>query len=229
MSERAYMREALESKEKIVICRWDRGTGKTKFIHEKVVNIIIENREYEGEYKNIDIAIYTLNKKMKENMIKSFKKELECHIKLLKRKGFDYSEKEDYLCFSKNNLNIKIWLLQINDEKKVSIDIYMNKDYILYDNIDLYGIGINNVIDLQLGKEQTFFLLSDELKQFKVIDNSMNIPNYRKDYLNNILNKLLKEYSEVGYVSNTVKTRNDLLQQINIVYSLLEKEERKLD
>lgn len=196
MSEREYQQKMLNSESKIVLCDWDRGKGKDYSIAQSIVRNIpnIPSR----------IVVFTnynsrhVSGELFDNL--SYMLGDEC----VEGRGLEVIVIKD----SKGSKFLTIHIF--NSSEIETIARGYKADYVYF----------NEYVP---NKEQLDYICSDKLKQvyilgtfkFDYISDNNTVENInREQWIDNEIDKLMKEFSKTPNKENTTKTRESLLGMI---------------
>ena len=205
-----YQEELMKSNKNVIICDWDRATGKTwgvfNYINEKCIN-----KPLKILYLNHSILI----------MFEEFKKFL---MKNDLQKDIDYIKKSNIDGkFIYRNTSV----IHFKNIKNINADYFRRMgyfDYIVLDDIiDVYCLF--NIKDLITNKTKIIITLTssdnsnvDILSYKNNLDNSENISiNSFKEIA---INKLMKEFLSMDFTEKTSMTRERLLGMIKTIREL---------
>lgn len=194
MSEmREYQQKLLKSERKIVMCNWDRGSGKTHSIIQKMLQEC-------GNWVFITRTCYSKQALIRDEL-----------IKFLKSKNIDY-----YITV-KNN---EIVLIIVNDK---AIHIYFESsntfrngiryDYVVFDD-DKVDLDVIREVKANRGLKQ--IIITTTMDDFEYIsDERINVFNIDKDeWINQQIKELMIEFSNIRKDERTTITREKILEMI---------------
>ena len=205
-----YQEELMKSNKNVIICDWDRATGKTwgifNYINEKCIN-----KPLKILYLNHSILI----------MFEEFKKFL---MKNDLQKDIDYIKKSNIDGeFIYRNTSV----IHFKNIKNINADYFRRMgyfDYIVLDDIiDVYCLF--NIKDLITNKTKIIITLTssdnsnvDILSYKNNLDNSENIS--INSFKETAINKLMKEFLSMDFTEKTSMTRERLLGMIKTIREL---------
>lgn len=205
-----YQEELMKSNKNVIICDWDRATGKTwgvfNYINEKCIN-----KPLKILYLNHSTLI----------MFEEFKKFL---MKNDLQKDIDYIKKSNIDGeFIYRNTSV----IHFKNIKNINTDYFRRMgyfDYIILDDIiDVYCLF--NIKDLVTNKTKIIITLTssnnsniDILSYKNNLDNSENIS--INSFKETAINKLMKEFLSMDFTEKTSMTRERLLGMIKTIREL---------
>lgn len=202
MSERVYQQKMLNSKSKVVMCNWKRGSGKTHAMVKKILtmegNVLILTKGSNDDYAKIIHTTLMEMKKEDENIEKSIKR-------IFIRKYAITIEVDDRL------INIVISNVSNTDHVR---GLYFG--YLIFDNYYPSEVEIYDTRYYKSSVKQVFiFGTFDDLEYIsdKPDSDSTSISNM-SNFIETQIKELMLEFSGMPKRENTVKTRNDILKQV---------------
>lgn len=192
----SYQQRMLESKSKVIICDWDRGKGKSysiaDFIKEKAnFNMPIKILVVEASKCR---AFAILQEKLKEV--------IESDVYDITIQGFDKLVITKTVGCKKYNLvNITI-TSNVESSRGIKVDYVLCDEYI--PSSDELSMFYNN------GAKQVYVLGTFDIDY--ISDNNINVD--KNTWINEEINKLMVEFSNIPKEENTTKRRDIILNMI---------------
>lgn len=205
MSEmREYQQKLIKSKCKIVLCNWNRGKGKTYSIIQKMLQkggswvfiTPICTRKCDVIHKELEMYFREENICYRE--FKVFNNRIEIHF-----------NKEFYLKYGVKDLYI---LFENADKFRISPKV----DYVV---IDDYELNSRDEIRRVISEAKTIrgleqIIITTSIDDFEYIDDKEIINIDKSKWIDDEINKLMVEFSNIPKEENTTKRRDIILNMI---------------
>lgn len=204
MSEkRVYQDKMLNSKKEIVICNWERGTGKTYSILNKAM------------YCDKKCAYFSYNEGMTiKNHVNNIVKEEE-KIQIKPFYEFENTSQRTILKRFKDGIRgIKLEMYYFDPNNVDKLRGLKDFRYAFFDEC-FPSESILRALRI-IGVEQIFIMMTNDNVEYINNRNSTKIENF----YDNQIEELMIEYSDVSKTEKTTLTREKILQQIHILQEM---------